>query len=90
MPMRRNRLQSTTAYRYEWMIDHYIAPALDSMPLRSVRAEHLDRLYAELLATGGVKKDGLAPMTVYDVYRLNPATTQQPQGTAEPAGRPTR
>ena len=90
MPMRRNRLQSTTAYRYEWMIENYIAPVLGSMPLRSVRAEHLDRLYAELLATGGVKKDALAPKTVYDVYRLNPATTQQPQGTAEPAGRPTR
>ena len=31
-------------------------------------AEHLDRLYAELLATGGVKKAGLAPKTVYDVH----------------------
>ncbi len=68
LPMRRNRLQSTTAYRYEWMIEHYIAPALGAMPLRSVRAEHLDRLYAELLATGGVKKAGLAPKTVYDVH----------------------
>jgi len=68
MPMRRNRLQSTTAYRYGWMIDHYIAPALGSMPLRSVRAEHLDRLYAELLTTGGAKQTGLAPKTVYDVH----------------------
>ena len=37
MPMRRQRLQSTTAYRYEWMIEHYINPVLGSMPLRSVR-----------------------------------------------------
>ncbi|MBK6671834.1 MAG: hypothetical protein IPG46_20070 [Actinobacteria bacterium] len=56
LPMRRNRLQSTTAYRYEWMIDHYIAPALGPMPLRPVRAEHLDRLYADLLTDGGVKR----------------------------------
>jgi integrase len=66
--MRRNRLQPTTAYRYEWMIEHYVTPALGAMPLRSVRAEHLDRLYAELLATGGVKKTGLAPKTIYDVH----------------------
>lgn len=32
MPMRRQRLQSTTAYRYEWMIEHYINPVLGSMP----------------------------------------------------------
>ena len=38
------------------------------MPLRSVRPEHLDRLYGDLLATGGVKKAGLAPKTVYDVH----------------------
>ena len=68
MPMRRQRLQSTTAHRYEWMIDRYICPALGSMPLRSVRSEHLDRLYSDLLATGGVRKTGLAPKTVYDVH----------------------
>ena len=30
------------------VIDNYIAPVLGSMPLRSVRAEHLDRLYGAL------------------------------------------
>jgi integrase len=68
MPMRRQRLQSTTAHRYGWMIEHYINPVLGSMPLRSVRPEHLDRLYNDLLTTGGVKKSGLAPKTVYDVH----------------------
>ena len=58
MPMRRQRLQSTTAYRYEWMIEHYINPVLGSMPLRSVRSEHLGRLYNDLLTTGGVKQAG--------------------------------
>ena len=68
MPMRRQRLQSTTAYRYEWMIEHYINPVLGSMPLRSVRSEHLGRLYNDLLTTGGVKQAGLAPKRVYDVH----------------------
>jgi integrase len=68
MPRRRQSLQPTTAYRYQWIIDHYIDPALGSMPLRSVRAEHLDRFYTELLATGGRHASGLAPKTVYDVH----------------------
>ena len=55
MPMRRQRLQSTTAYRYEWMIEHYINPVLGSMPLRSVRSEHLGRLYNDLLTTGALR-----------------------------------
>lgn len=38
------------------------------MPIRSVRPEHLDRLYADLLATDGKKRTGLAPKTVYDVH----------------------
>lgn len=68
MPRRRQRLQPTTAHRYEWMIDNYIEPALGSMPLRSLHAEHLDRFYTELLATGGRHGTGLAPKTVYDVH----------------------
>lgn len=68
MSMRRHRLQPTTAHRYQWMIDNYISPALGSMPLRSVRAEHLDRLYSDLITNGGVKHAGLAPKTVYDVH----------------------
>ena len=68
MPRRRMRLQATTAYRYQWMIDNYITPALGSMPLRSLQAEHLDRLYTDLLTTGGTRSDGLASKTVYDVH----------------------
>ena len=68
MPRRRQRLQPTTAHRYEWMIENYIEPALGSMPLRSLHAEHFDRFYTELLATGGRHGTGLAPKTVYDVH----------------------
>lgn len=31
MPMRRQRLQPTTAYRHEWMIEHYISPVLGAV-----------------------------------------------------------
>ena len=68
MPRRRQRLQLTTAHRYQLMIDKYIQPTLGSMPLRSLQAEHLYRLYADLLATGGARGIGLAPKTVYDVH----------------------
>lgn len=40
------------------MIDHYINPALGDMPLRSVRAEHLDRFYRDRQETGGAKGKG--------------------------------
>ena len=68
MPRRRHGLQATTAHRYKWMIDNYIVPALGPMPMRSLRTEHLDRFYSELLATSGHRSTGLAPKTVYDVH----------------------
>ncbi len=68
MPMRRQRIQPTTAHRYDWMIENYIKPALGAMPLRSVRSEHLDRLYRDFQEAGGAKGKGLAPKTVYDVH----------------------
>jgi hypothetical protein len=58
------------------MIDNYIEPAVGSMPLRSLHTEHLDRFYAELLDTGGTRRAGLAPKTVYDVARRHPLRAQ--------------
>jgi hypothetical protein len=84
MPGRRRRLQETTAHRYEWMIANYIEPALGSMPLRSLRAEHLDRFYTDLLTTGGERASGLAPKTVYDVHVIIRAAL----GTAQRQRRP--
>lgn len=68
LPVRRHDLDPSTAHRYGWMIDHYITPAVGHLRLRSLRTEHLDRLYTDLLATGGTRKQGLAPKTVYDVH----------------------
>ena len=68
LPVRRHDLDPSTAHRYGWIIDHYITPAVGHLRLRSLRTEHLDRLYTELLATGGARRQGLAPKTVYDVH----------------------
>ena len=50
------------------MIDNYINPRTGDIHLRSLRVEHLDRLYHDLL-TGGSRTGGeLAPETVYDAH----------------------
>ncbi len=77
MPRRRQRLQPTTAYRYEWMIEHYIVPAIGAVPLRSVHTEMLDRFYDELRTCGAAAGGGLAPKTVYDVHVLIRAALNQ-------------
>ena len=68
MPKRVQHLRPSTAHRYQWMIDNYITPTIGHLPIRSLRAEHLERLYADLLATGKINGTGLAPKTVYDVH----------------------
>lgn len=68
MPRRRTQLRPTTAHRYAWMIEHYICPRIGAVPLRRLRVDHLDQLYADLLAHGGLADAALAPKTVYDVH----------------------
>ena len=68
LPVRRHDLDPSTVHRYSWIIDHYITPAIGHLRLRSLRTEHLDRLYTDLLATGSARRQGLAPKTVYDVH----------------------
>ena len=68
LPKRSRRVRPTTAYRYSWMIEHYIDPTLGNFALRSIRTEHIDRLYADLLSRGGRSGHGLAPKTVHEVH----------------------
>ncbi|MEZ5376270.1 MAG: tyrosine-type recombinase/integrase [Acidimicrobiales bacterium] len=77
LPVRRHDLDPSTAHRYGWMIDHYITPAVGHLRLRSLRTEHLDRLYTDLLATGGSRRQGLAAKTVYDVHVICRAALNQ-------------
>ena len=44
------------------------APAIGSLRLSALRAEHLDRLYVELLDHGGTGGRILSPKTVYDAH----------------------
>ena len=68
MPRRRTQLRPTTAHRYAWMIEHYICPRIGAVPLRRLRVDHLDQLYADLLDHGGLTGAALASKTVYDVH----------------------
>ncbi len=47
LPRKRRTLAPTTAYRYAWMIDHYLIPRLGHVHLRRLRANHFDDLYAK-------------------------------------------
>ena len=68
MPRRRTQLRPTTAHRYAWIIEHYICPRIGAVPLRRLRVDHLDQLYADLLDHGGLTGAALASKTVYDVH----------------------
>ena len=54
IPHKRRQVRATTAYRYAWFVDRYIQPAIGDIPLRRLRADHLDTLYDRV--TGGVQQ----------------------------------
>ncbi len=68
LPFRKAQLRPTTFRRYSWIVDNYIIPTLGDVPIRRLRAEHLDRLYLDLLTSGNRHGEPLAPKTVYDVH----------------------
>jgi hypothetical protein len=68
LPLKRRSVRATTAYRYSWFVDRYINPVLGEVPLRRLRADHLDGLYDQLATTAGRHGTGLAPKTVHEVH----------------------
>lgn len=70
LPGKRMTVRATTYRRYEWMVEHYVIPAIGAVPLRRLRSDHLEGLYAELLTTKGRTGDGLSPKTVLEVHAL--------------------
>lgn len=68
LPQKRRQVRTTTAYRYAWFIQHYVNPAIGHVPLRRLRADHLDTLYETLATTGGKHSTGLAHKTVHEVH----------------------
>ena len=61
MPHKRRHVRATTSYRYAWFIDRYIKPAIGDIPLRRLRADHLDDLYERLATSGGDREPGSLP-----------------------------
>ena len=70
LPLKRRQVRATTAYRYSWFVDRYINPAIGEVPLRRLRADHLDGLYDRLATTAGRNGTGLAPKTVHEVHMI--------------------
>jgi integrase len=70
LPLKRRHVRATTAYRYSWLVDRYINPDLGDVPLRRLRADHLDGLYDRLATTAGRHGTGLAPKTVHEVHMI--------------------
>lgn len=70
LPAKRLALRPTTWGRYAWMVEHYVVPALGDVPLRRLRAEHLEGFYRRLLESGRARGGGLSPKTVVEVHAM--------------------
>lgn len=63
-------LTHPTANRYRWMIDHNIEPRIGRLRLDALRPEDLDSCYADLVANGGRRRQGLSAKTVLEIHRV--------------------
>jgi hypothetical protein len=70
IPQKRRQVRATTAYRYAWFVEHYIAPSIGEIPLRRLRVDHLEALYLRLATVGGQRGQALAPKTVLEVHMV--------------------
>lgn len=77
LPNKRRHVRATTAYRYAWFVERYINPAIGTIPLSRLRADHLDGLYESLAASGGRAGSGLAPKTIHEVHMILRACLDQ-------------
>ena len=64
MQRKRRRVRPSTAKRYEWMVEHYIAPVVGDLPLDTVAPTTSTMLYERLVMTGVRHGDPLASRTV--------------------------
>ena len=69
LPAKEVSLRPSTRDGYRRLIELHVVPRLGTVSLRRLRAEQLDALYAELLATGRRNgRGGLDPKTVLEVH----------------------
>lgn len=71
LPFKRLTLRPTTWDSYRRNIDLHVLPHLGRVPLRHLRPDHLERLYADLLATGHAQRvGGLDNKTVLEIHMV--------------------
>jgi integrase len=70
LPRKAAHVRATTHSRYGWIVRAYLLPRLGQVALSALRSDHLDNLYAELLAAGGKDGRALAPKTVQEVHLI--------------------
>ncbi len=72
LPTKSLTLRPSTWHTYRRLIELHVLPRLGRMPLRHLRAEHLERLYAALLENGRAdgRAGGLDTKTVLEVHMV--------------------
>jgi integrase len=70
LPRKQVHVRATTHYRYSWIVRHYVLPHLGDIALTSLRPDHLDHLYEQLLCRGGKQGAALSPKTVHEVHLI--------------------
>ena len=80
LPVMRNSLRPTTFNSYEQILQLHVIPALGQVGLQQLTVDHLDQLYAHLIASGRTdERGGLSPKTVRYIHN----TLQKALGDAE-------
>lgn len=70
LPRKQAHVRATTHYRYSWIVRNYLLPHLGEIALASLRPDHLDHLYEQLLCGGGKDGAALSPKTVHEVHLI--------------------
>jgi integrase len=67
----RPNLAPKTFLQYSYLMRQHLLPALGAIPLAKLRPQHIQAMYAQLLARGRADgKGGLSPKTVLHIHRL--------------------
>ena len=64
------RVRPTTASYYKLAVDQYVVPRIGGVPLQKLTAPTLNRLYADLEASGRRNGKGLSPRSVRHVHAI--------------------
>ena len=70
LPRKGVHVRATTHHRYRWIVQNYLLPHLGDVALASLRPDHLDHLYEQLLNRGGKDGGALSPKTVHEVHLI--------------------